>query len=155
MFRRNALAQHPNRPFLIIVLLLLILAPLRIAAFSIAWANGFQLWFPEFMIYATASLIAVRIVGVQSTSYAAGLARGQHTVSPAIAGLTAALCPTIFAVCVIVGVRKNALVLVGLICILTNAFIRLDRQQLRQRISAALGNPRGRSGLYPPRKPES
>jgi hypothetical protein len=155
MLRRKALKQHPKRLATLVPAVILTLIPLRVASFSIAWASGLRLWFPSFIIYVTATWIAEIIMGLKVISSGAGLARQDFDVSPAIAVFTTALCPTVFAVCVVAGIRTDLLVVVGALCILTSTIIRLNRQRLRQRISLALGSPQGRSVLHPPRKPES
>jgi len=154
MLRRNVLRDRPMQALGIFYTLFIVITIMRTASFSIAFVNGYRLWYPAFLIYVIATMIVVRMAGVQAASATLGLAELESRSSPAIAGFTSALGPTVFAAFVISGSSPSVLVLVGLACILSVAIVRLDRQQVRQRLSAAVGNPRTRTTLYPPRKAE-
>jgi hypothetical protein len=81
---------------------------------------------------------------------AVGLTRDEIKISPVIVSIFASLGPTVFAGFVIAGASPNILVAVALVCMFTVAGIRLDRHQLRQRVLAALGSPRGRAQMNRP-----
>jgi hypothetical protein len=148
--RRRYREKHPVRYSAIFLLLVLILAVLRVAAFISAWLEGSRLWFPQFAIYAVAMWVVLRIAGVKAPTAAVGLTRDEIKISPVIVSIFAALGPTVFAGFVIAGASPNILVAVALVCMFTVAGIRLDRHQLRQRVLAALGSPRGRAQMNRP-----
>jgi len=150
--RRRTLQKRPMRVLAVAGIVFIVGMIMKIAAVCIAWLSGFQLWYPEFAIYVVATYIIMLTMGVQEAKMDFGLSGPGISVSPAIASFSAALGQTIFAVLVIAGASRDVLIPVGLASILIIAVIRLDRQRLRQRISIAIGTPRGRSMLYPPQK---
>jgi hypothetical protein len=154
----KAWPHHRIRAVVIVFALFLTLLIARITAFCTALVGGFRLWFPAFAIYVIVTMIVIRIAGVQLVSNTMGLKGidSEDRRAFSVAGyFTATLGPTIFAFAVISNSPTNVLVLIGLTCVFAVAISRLDRQQLRERMSGALGAPRGRSGLYPPSKTNS
>lgn len=125
---------------------------LGVPAYITAWLAGYRLWYLPLGIYVVLILIVERvIVGLPFTAGNGLFHLPQQGRSAATVILVASgLMPTIFAAFVAAGVSGSAIVIAGMICILASTLVRIDNEQIKERLSIALRNPRSHLSRPPP-----